>query len=58
MQSKDACLLAFIVSSKACIVTIIASDVSGVTIIINITLLVEQAFLNLCSRLWLTHIEL
>ena len=58
LNAKQECTLVFIVSNNAYIVTIIASDVSGVTILINIHILIQQAFLNLCKRLWLTHTEL
>ena len=37
-------MLAFIAYDKVHIVTIIGSDVSGVTILINIDLLIQQAF--------------
>ena len=58
LNAKQVCALPFIVYSKVCIVTIIAFDVSGVTIFINIKFLIQQAFLNLYTRLWLTHTEL
>ena len=50
-NAKQESALAFIVYNKVHIFTIIASDVSGVTVI-------QWAFLNLCTRLWLTHTEL
>ena len=58
LNAKQASMLAFIVYDKVCIVTRIASDVSGVTILININPLIQWAFLNLYTRLWLTHKEL
>ena len=58
LKAKHACALSFKVYDKVCIVTIIASDESGVTILIGINLLIQQAFLKLYTRLWLTHIEL
>ena len=38
LNAKQACTLTFTVHDKLCIVTIITSDVSGVTILININL--------------------
>ena len=58
LNAKQGCVLAFIVYDKVCIVTIIASDVSGVTIIININPLIQQTFLNLYTTLRLTYTEL
>ena len=46
MNTKQACMLAFIVYDKVHNVTIITSDVSGVTILINISLLMQWAFLD------------
>ena len=45
-------------SDKGHIVTITASDRSSVIILNNITLLVQWVFLNLYTRLQLTHTEL
>ena len=42
---SQACILAFIVYDKICIVTIIIFDVSGVTIDIDIDILIQQAFM-------------
>ena len=58
LNAKQACMPAFIVSNKACIVTIIASDINGVIILIDISLFIQRAFLNLYTRLWLTHTKL
>ena len=58
LNAKQVCTLAFIVYNKVGIVTIIASYVSGVTILININLWIQKAFLNLYVGLWLTHTEL
>ena len=38
LKAKLACVLAFIVSNKVCIVTIIAPDLSSVIILIDINL--------------------
>ena len=40
LNTKQASMLAFIVYNKVCIVTIMASNVSGVTIVIDIDLLI------------------
>ena len=42
-------MLAFIVCDKICIVTTIISDVSGVTILININLLIKSEF-TICTQ--------
>ena len=41
LNAQQACTLAVIVSDKVCIVTIIASDLSGVIILIDIILLIK-----------------
>ena len=38
LNAKQACILAFVVSDKVCIVTIIAFDLSDVIILVNINL--------------------
>ena len=43
LNRKQACMFAFIDYNKVYIVTIIAFDVSGVTILINIDLLIPQS---------------
>ena len=58
VNTKQACALAFTVSNSVCIVTIIASDISSVIILINVNLLIKGAFLSLYTRLWLTRTEL
>ena len=44
LKTKQVCTLSFIVYNKVHFVTTIASDVSGVTIPININVLIQQAF--------------
>ena len=58
LNAKEVCMLPFIVSNKVHIVTINASDISSVVIFIDINLLIQQTFLNLYTRLQLTHTEL
>ena len=41
LNAKQACTLVFIVFDKVCIVTIIASDISSVIILININHLIQ-----------------
>ena len=48
LNTKKACVLVFMVYDKVHIVTVIASDVSGVTILIDIVI---QTFLDLYTRL-------
>ena len=38
LNTKQVCVLAFIVSDKVYIITIITSDISGIIIVININL--------------------
>ena len=57
LNAKQACVHAFIVSDKVCIVKIVTSDLSDVIILININLLIQGAFLHLYTRLQLTHTE-
>ena len=58
IESKAACMLDLIVSDKVPVVSIIASDISGVIAPINFNLLIQWAFLNLYTRLWFTHTDL
>ena len=58
LNAKQACTLAFIAHNKIHIVTVITFDASSVTILINIDLLIQQAFTNLYTGLWLTLTEL
>ena len=58
LNVMQVCVVTFIVYGKVSIVTIITSDVSDVTILININLLIQRTFLNLYTRLWLTHRKL
>ena len=58
LNVKQACMAAFVVFDKVHIVTIITSDISGVIILMDITLLIQQAFPNLDTRLQLMHTEL
>ena len=58
LNAKQACMLAFIVSDKVQIVTINVSDVSSVTILMDINLFIQIAFLILDTRLWFTYTEL
>ena len=44
LNTKQTCVLAFIVYDKVHIVTIITSDVSDLTIRIDINLFIQQAF--------------
>ena len=48
LNGKQVCAHAFIAYNKICIVTIMTFDVSGVTILINIDLLI-QVF-NICIQ--------
>ena len=57
-NTKQTCTLSFVVYNKVCIVTVINSDVSGVIIPIDINLWIQQAFLDLYTRLRLKHTEL
>ena len=51
LNVKQVCAFAFIVSNKVQIVTIIASDLSGVIILIDIKSLIQGTFLNLYTSL-------
>ena len=44
LNAKQVCMFAFIVYAKVHIVTTVASDVSGDTIIIDLNLLIQWAF--------------
>ena len=45
LNPKQACMLAFIAYDNLSIFTIIAIDVSGVTILIDTDLMIQQAFM-------------
>ena len=56
LNTKQACMHAFIVYNKIYIIIIITFDVSGVTILINIDLLIQQAFM-ICIQDYGKHIQ-